>query len=304
MPTRLAAPPVSSCFHGALGLLLLPLVVALSTTELAAAGKRSSRIGRNPAAEMRPGTPMERELARRLTRVPEDEAGLIRLPLRIVVARGLTLHKKGIPMNDWITDDAICQQVIPELNRIWKPARIEWTVESLIGHPISPTVQEERRDGLQRIMESRRDENGRSDPARVPLIKAFFDPDHEHPVAQTVHLFPYLGTTSQGFAAGGGLWAYLGIWTDKPSRGARPPRRTLLTEDPPMKIGSLGRTLAHELGHNLGLSHPAQNARPTGRLMGGRRQGYLLTPEEIAAARSNALNKARRIMKWSNPQDH
>jgi hypothetical protein len=56
-----------------------------------------------------------------------------------------------------------------------------------------------------------------------------------------------------------------------------------------MKAGSLARTIAHELGHNLTLVHPDKSIRPeTGRLMGGSKQGYALTPEEIAKARQSA----------------
>lgn len=291
-----------SRFRQSLTLLLLTSVIAISTvtSKTATSNRKSKRQKTEQAAKLRGGTPVEREVAKRLTVVPKDEDGLIRLPLRIVIARGLNMHKKGVAMNSWITSNDIERVVVPELNRIWKPARIEWAVESLIEHPISPAIQSAKRAELQQIMDSKRDDNGQSDPTRVPLIKSFFDPAHEHPIAQTLHLFPYLGTTSQGFAAGGRLYSYLGIWTDKPSAGTRPPQKTLLAEEPPMKIGSLGRTFAHELGHNLGLKHPAKDARPTGRLMGGRKQGYLLTPDEVAAARANARNKARRILKWTD----
>ena len=57
-----------------------------------------------------------------------------------------------------------------------------------------------------------------------------------------------------------------------------------------MKSGSLARTIAHEIGHNLGLLHPDKSVvSPVGRLMGGANQGYALTAEEIAKARETAL---------------
>ena len=56
-----------------------------------------------------------------------------------------------------------------------------------------------------------------------------------------------------------------------------------------MKVGSLARTVAHELGHNLGLNHPPKSEGGTiGRLMGGKVHGYALTSEEIAKARTIA----------------
>lgn len=60
-------------------------------------------------------------------------------------------------------------------------------------------------------------------------------------------------------------------------------------EPEPIKAGSLARTIAHELGHNLGLNHPPKKeGGTTGRLMGGKVQGYTLTPEEITKARTIA----------------
>ncbi len=37
----------------------------------------------------------------------------------------------------------------------------------------------------------------------------------------------------------GGNQAVIGVWTDKPSRGKKPPVKTLLVEPEPMKVGSL-----------------------------------------------------------------
>ena len=149
-------------------------------------------------------------------------------------------------------------------------------------------------------MNSARDESGHADPKQVPLIQSFFNPKFSHPVIQNLHLFPFLGSTSQGVAKGGGNWACAGLWTDKPSRGTRAPERTLLVEPLPFRIGSLARTCAHELGHNLKLVHPDKGAdSPVARLMGGRRHGYELTAEEIATARVAALARAQQIQAWA-----
>ena len=130
----------------------------------------------------------------------------------------------------------------------------------------------------------------------MPLIRAFYNGDLQHSTAHNLHLFPYLGTTSQGNARLGGNEAYVGIWTDKPSGGARPPQRTLLAEPLPFKIGSLGRTCAHELGHNLNLQHPDKANKFPHLMSGG---GYGLTAAEIATARIAALARAQEIQAWA-----
>jgi hypothetical protein len=59
-------------------------------------------------------------------------------------------------------------------------------------------------------------------------------------------------------------------------------------EPEPMVVGSLARMMGHELGHSLTLPHPTKSTGPKGRLMGGGRQGYLLTPEEMTHVRELA----------------
>ncbi|NBR43189.1 MAG: hypothetical protein EBU04_10175, partial [Verrucomicrobia bacterium] len=74
-------------------------------------------------------------------------------------------------------------------------------------------------------------------------------------------------------------------WTDKASRGLNPPVKTLLSEKEPFKVGSLARTIAHEIGHTLGLNHPKSSSGVAQLMSGG---GYVLTPAEITTARKIA----------------
>lgn len=79
---------------------------------------------------------------------------------------------------------------------------------------------------------------------------------------------------------------FIGQWSDKTSES---PEKFQLTETHPFKKGSLSRTVAHELGHILGLKHPDKTAQTEfDRLMGGKRPCYKLTTQEIETARQQA----------------
>jgi hypothetical protein len=61
----------------------------------------------------------------------------------------------------------------------------------------------------------------------------------------------------------------------------------------PMRVGSLARTIAHELEYNFSLTHPGKSEVSTlGRLMGGRKQDYALTEEDVTKARKVAQERS------------
>lgn len=103
------------------------------------------------------------------------------------------------------------------------------------------------------------------------------------------YLVPYLGEASQGHTRPGQLRVFAAQWSDKASHARSAPERFALTEPLPFRKGSISRTLSHELGHILGLAHPARTQGVTGLLMGGAQAGYGLTPAEIETARATAM---------------
>ena len=145
---------------------------------------------------------------------------------------------------------------------------------------------------------------------RTQTIRSLLDPEHQHPTALNLFFFPYVGSTTQGFASlggppsllinpDGGNTAVVCIWTDKPTGGKKPPTKFQLVEKRgKFKIGSIARTCSHELGHNLTLTHPDKATQKAfDRLMGGKRHGYDITPTE--RERIIANGRAKAILKWA-----
>jgi hypothetical protein len=195
---------------------------------------------------------------------------------------------KDQKMEVWVKPSDLTGPVLQEINRIWKPANIQFKVErAQVEALLQPANFAEL---LNSVENSKRGEEEKPGSRRTENIGKLLDTAQRHPMAINVYLLPYIGQTYQGYANLGGNLVVVGVWTDKFSRGEKPPVKTLLVEPEPMKTGSLARTIAHELGHSLTLNHPDKSIESKiGRLMGGRKQGYGLTVEEIAQARQSAL---------------
>lgn len=212
---------------------------------------------------------------------------VITLPVRVHIVRDLTMHKRGVTMASWVTPADIRQVVVPEANRIWRGAGIQWLLDGVaeVSSKHTPT----RAETIQYVQSARRDARGKSDPQRIQRLYTLLDTDRENRNAINVYLIPYLGETSQGHTKGKQRRILLGQWTDKPSKAREAPRKVLLREGLPFRQGSLGRTLAHELGHVLKLKHPDKRTQTHfGLLMGGKKAGYTITPAQISRARARA----------------
>ncbi|MFZ9941030.1 MAG: alpha/beta hydrolase fold domain-containing protein [Luteolibacter sp.] len=212
---------------------------------------------------------------------------LLTLPIRFHLTEGAQMNLKGQAMDMWVTPEDIERRVLPEVNRIWRQANIQFVIERCESESLLSPLD---RDALIRSVEqSKRGDTEDRETGRIASITKLLDPAQRHPTALNVYLLPFIGSTYQGYATLGGKHAVIGVWSDKASNGKKPPVKALLVEPEPMKVGSLARTIAHELGHNLGLKHPPKDLpNPTPRLMGGRIQGYELTAAEIKKARAIA----------------
>jgi hypothetical protein len=153
-----------------------------------------------------------------LVEVPEVGGGVIRLPLRVHLIQDVELEQKRVAMSMWVTMREFEEVVLPEINRIWEAAKIEWIIESIVEQPGAEI--ENREAAIETIENAKRNAAGKSDPARVPHLKALCGKEKGHPVVNNLYLFPYMGQASQGIASMGGNWAIVGVWTDKPRRSS------------------------------------------------------------------------------------
>ena len=215
----------------------------------------------------------------------------ITLPIRFHITQGAKMTVKGQAMETWVLPADLTGPVLAEVNRIWKPAGIQFVVERAQAEALLKPAN--FAELIQVVENSKRGEEEIAGSGRTVAIAKLLDPAQRHPSAMNVYLLPYIGATYQGYANIGGKQAVIGVWTDKASGASKPPVKALLVEPEPMKVGSLARTIAHELGHNLSLQHPDKSeVSKVGRLMGGGKQGYALTEEEIAKARKTAQKHA------------
>jgi hypothetical protein len=211
----------------------------------------------------------------------------ITVAVRFHIVTDLTMVKEGTVMQSWVSARDVERTVLPEINRIWRPAGIGFALDRVL---VTPALRPpDRRQLVRGIVDAKRDSDGKSDPGRIKKLNQLVDWSSHDAGMINVYLVPYLGERSQGNGERKQRRVFSGQWTDKPSGARRPPERFRLTEVAPFRKGSLSRTVAHEIGHILGLRHPEKAAQTElGLLMGGRRPGYRLTAREIAVARSHA----------------
>ncbi len=217
---------------------------------------------------------------------------VITVPIRVHIVRDLVMPKDGLSMSSWVTQEQVRDVILPEVNRIWRAADIAFRLGAVgTAWTRRPPDFRERVDA---VVTARRDADGESDPERIRHLGELVAFAPGVPGTVDVYLVPYLGEASQGNTKRSLRRVFVAQWTDKASKGRRAPERFQLSEPGVFVHGSLSRTVAHELGHVLGLRHPDKRDAVDGLLMGGRFPGYALTADEVAKARRKAARLASR----------
>lgn len=224
--------------------------------------------------------------------IPQSDApdGAMVLKVRFHLMQGKAWqHPLGVSMNAWVSSSNVTQSILPEVNNIWSDTNVYFEVESIVQESINEYSGYE--GDIDFIVNTERDEEGRSDPNRLPLLYDLMDPAYRSSNSELntellhIYIFPFIGNTSQGNAMSGyDYHTVVSCWTNKFNGGDKP-EKTLLTEShSDFDRGSISRTIAHEIGHVLGLSHSCNDC-----LMDG--SGYELLDEQISTVESKAANR-------------
>ena len=216
------------------------------------------------------------------------------LNLRVHLMREVEMEHSGVLMTtNHITPKMVRDEIINYVNTIYSQADISFRVEKVIEEE---AIKSDSYDSdIQIVLNARRDENGRSDPKRLPPLYRMMDQKNTSSNEQLdsnlfhIYLFPFIGNTSQGNAMRDfGFHSVVGVWTNKHNGGGTPEKAKISGSDNG-GMGSLSRTIAHEIAHVLSLSHNGCTSEASFNCLMNGSTGIDLNSGEVLTLRSFSL---------------
>lgn len=260
-------------------------------------------------------------LCQAITALAQEAGAPIRLPLRVHLVTGAEMIREverpgADPLKTVMAmpvQEADVRAMIEQVNEIWAPANIRWETEPKKGGGGIVTDQagggklskERLHDLAGQVVARNREEQGDcmtrvfpalADPSKNETLLADGAQGKAQATLYHLYLFPYVGQTLQGTARCPGTFAVVGAYSDKnPNKLGIPKLRPFCIPTKPGTVlsakdfpadGALSATMAHELGHNLGLTHSDEGMKDN--LMKGHVK-LRLSPGQTLAARKHAL---------------
>ena len=179
------------------------------------------------------------------------------LPINVYIIDNMDMNVKGVEMKSWIDSDDV-EDVFEEINTLFfNKVGIEWEINEINIYDAPEDSQ------LDYISELTRDTDKYPNTKRMEAYTSLIPEGKYRKEFNNIYFTTFNGNTRQGKANANKKnrtidveddihFTMIGTYSNKQNKGGKPVKRKLLHED---GEPSISFTVAHELGHVLGLNH-------------------------------------------------
>ena len=179
------------------------------------------------------------------------------LPINVYIIDNMDMNVKGVEMKSWIDSDDV-EDVFEEINTLFfNKVGIEWEINEINIYDAPEDSQ------LDYISELTRDTDKYPNTKRMEAYTSLIPEGKYSKEFNNIYFTTFHGNTRQGNANANKTnrtidveddihFTMIGTYSNKHNNGRKPVKRKLLPED---GVPSISFTVAHELGHVLGLDH-------------------------------------------------